>query len=151
MKEEEKFINPIDKKLIAVNPGSLPYAHHAGSAIIKPDDMGKVRGLAMNAMYQQTDVQLHQIKEQIEILVKQSKNIHERIQVSEQIYMAAVGFDPVINHIYHLYSKKTDQSWILSMIAPQEWGRKKPYDFLATIRLMADHTWEILKLRASME
>lgn len=147
---EEEFVNPIDAKLVAVNPGTLPYAHHAGSAIIRPDDLGKIRGLAMKAMYQQTDVQLNQIKEQIEILVKQSKNIHERIQVSEQIYQAAVGFDPVINHNYHLYSKKSDNSWVLSMVAPHEWGRKQPYEYLATVRLMADHTWEILKTRENV-
>ena len=147
LEEKENFINPINKDLVASNPGTLPYAHHAGSAVIKPDDLGKVRGLAMKAMYQQTDVQLNQIKEQIEILIKQSKNLHERIQVSEQIYQAAVGFDPVINHIYHLYSKKSDASWVLSMVAPQEWGRKQPYDYMATVRLMADHTWEVMKTR----
>lgn len=132
---------------MAVNPGSLPYAHHAGSAVIRPDDLGKVRGLAMTAMYQQTDVQMQQIKDQIELLIHQSKNIQSRIQVSEQIYQAAVGYDPVINHIYHLYSKKVDGAWVLSMIAPSEWGRKQPYEYLASVRLMADHTWEILKTR----
>ncbi len=145
MENENESINPIDKKLVAVNPGSLPYAHHAGSAVILPEDLGKVRGLAIKAMYQQTDVQLNQIKEQIQLLINQSKDIHSRIRISEQIYMAAVGFDPVINHIYHLYSKKADASWVLSMVAPQEWGRKNPFNFLATVRLMADHTWEILK------
>ncbi|MEP7320734.1 MAG: DUF2452 domain-containing protein [Saprospiraceae bacterium] len=145
--EEEKFKNPIDQSLIAANPGSLPYAHHAGSAIIRPDDLGKVRGLAMKAMYQQTEIQLQQLKDQIELLLNQSKNIHSRIQVSEQIYLAAIGFDPVINHIYHLYSRKTDSAWVLSMVHPGEWGRKQPFHYLATVRLLADHTWEILKTR----
>lgn len=145
--EEKEFENPIDKKLVAVNPGSLPYAHHAGSAVIRPDDLGKIKGLAMKAMYQQTEVQLQQLREQIDVLITQSKTLHSRIQVSEQIYQAAVGFDPVINHVYHLYSKKTDLSWILSMVAPGEWGRKQPYEYLATVRLMADHTWEVLKTR----
>ncbi|MDZ4710308.1 MAG: DUF2452 domain-containing protein [Saprospiraceae bacterium] len=145
--QEKEFENPIDKKLVATNPGSLPYPHHAGSAVVRPDDLGKIRGLAMKAMYQQTDVQLQQIKEQIDLLITQSKTLHSRIQISEQIYHAAVGFNPVINHIYHLYSKKSDSQWVLSMVAPAEWGRKKPYEFLATVRLMADHTWEVLKTR----
>lgn len=145
--QENEFVNPIDKDLVATNPGSLPYAHHSGSAVIRPDDLGKIRGMALKAMYQQTDVQLHQIKEQIDLLITQSRTLHSRIQISEQIYQAAVGFDPVINHIYHLYSKKTDSSWVLSMVAPSEWGRKQPFEFLATVRLMADHTWEVLKTR----
>jgi hypothetical protein len=147
MENEDQPLNPIDPSKVATDPGLLPYPHHAGSAIIRPDDLGKIRGLALKAMYQQTDMQLLQLKEQIEILIRQSKNIHERIQVSEQIYQAAVGFDPVINHIYHLYSRKADGSWVLSMVAPLEWGRKKPFEYLATVRLMADHTWEILKTR----
>jgi len=90
--QEKEFENPIDKNLVAVNPGSLPYAHHIGSAVIKPDDVG----LAMKAMYQQTDVQLRQIKDQIDLLITQSKTLPSRIQISEQIYQAAAGFDPVI-------------------------------------------------------
>ncbi len=145
--EEDEFINPIDKNLVVINPGSLPYAHHIGSAVIRPDDLGKVKGIAMKSMYQQTDIQLQQIKDQIELLIHQSQNIQSRIQVSEQIYQAAVGFDPVINHVYHLYAKKADGVWVLSMVAPPEWGRKQPYEYLATVRLMADHTWEVLSTR----
>ncbi|MBK6392664.1 MAG: DUF2452 domain-containing protein [Saprospiraceae bacterium] len=144
---EEDFVNPIDKKLVAADPGTLAYAHHAGSALVKPEEMGKVKGLAMKAMYQQTDIQLDQIRSQIEHLIEQSKTIQSRVKISEQIYQAAVGFDPVINHIYHLYSRKTDSSWVLSLVAPHEWGRKNPFEYMATVRLMADHTWEILKTR----
>ncbi|HNR08546.1 MAG TPA: DUF2452 domain-containing protein [Saprospiraceae bacterium] len=150
-KHSEEFINPVDKTKVTSTPGSLPYPHHAGSALVRPEDMGKVQGLALQAMYQQTDTQLQQIREQIELLLAQGKNIQTRIQVSEQIYQAAIGFDPVINHIYHLYQKKSDQAWALSMVAPHEWGRKKPYEYLATVRLLADHTWEILKTRETDE
>jgi hypothetical protein len=32
------------------------------------------------------------------------------------------------------------------MVSPQEWGRKKPFErFVAKIRLLADHTWEIIR------
>jgi len=32
----------------------------------------------------------------------------------------------------------------MSMVSPGEWGKKMPYDFVATIKLLADHTWDIL-------
>ena len=37
---EDPFLNPINPDKVAENPGLLPYAHTAGGAVIKPDDMG---------------------------------------------------------------------------------------------------------------
>ena len=51
----------------------------------------------------------------------------------------------MINHIYYLYEKKDGKN-ILSMISPKEWGNTIPYEkYLATIKLLSDHTWEILE------
>jgi len=80
MKEKEnskRTFNPIDKDKIAETPHLLPYAHSVGSAIIKPMDKGKVKGLGMSAMYEQTDVGLNQIKEQVELLISQAQEIHD--------------------------------------------------------------------------
>lgn len=41
---EEAFLNPINPEKVAQNPGLLPYAHTAGGAIIRPEDMGKAKG-----------------------------------------------------------------------------------------------------------
>jgi len=32
------------------------------------------------------------------------------------------------------------------MIAPNEWGRRAPYDHLASVRLLGDHTWEVMEV-----
>ena len=140
---EQTFINPIDKTKVAENPGLLPYAHTAGGAVIRPTDKGRIKGNAMMAMYEQTDRQMHQLKEQMKTLVKQAKSLQRRKEISEIIYRAALGFRPVVGHIYHLYEKK-DGSHTISLIAPNEWSSKKPYVFLATCQLLYDHTWEIL-------
>ncbi|TDQ19119.1 uncharacterized protein DUF2452 [Algoriphagus boseongensis] len=133
------------KEKTTENPGTLPYAHHSGSAIIKPEDKGKITGRAVAAMHSQTDMQLSQIYEQMQLLAEQAKKIQSRVEVSERIYQASVAFEPLINHIYYLYQKQ-DGSDFLSMIAPEEWGRKKDWAFfVAEIKLLADHTWEILR------
>lgn len=142
-KEQEEFVNPIDPDKVAENPHLLPYAHTVGGSVIKPIDKGRVKGLAVEAMYEQTEMQLDQIREQIDLLAQQAKMIHDRVQISEDIYLAEMSFKPLIGHLYHLY-KKRDHSNVLSMIAPDEWGKKSPYDFVASVRLLADHTWEIL-------
>lgn len=127
------------------NPGMLPYAHHSGSAIIKPDDKGKITGRAVAAMHSQTDMQMSQIYQQMQLLAEQAKKIQSRVEVSERIYGASIAFEPLINHIYYLYQKGEGTDF-LSMISPEEWGRKKDWaEFVAEIKLLADHTWDILR------
>ena len=135
--------NPIDKDKTTGMPGLLPYAHHIGSAIVKPVDSGKVKGRAMKAMYDQTNKSLQQIKEQVELLIKQAQKIHGRITVSEEIYNAECSFEPAINQIYHLYKRK-DGSKFLSMISPDEWGTNKNLMHVCSAKLLSDHTWEVI-------
>jgi len=142
-KDTEEFVNPIDPDKVAENPHLLPYAHTVGGSVIKPIDKGRVKGLAVEAMYEQTEMQLDQIREQIELLAQQAKSIHSRVQISEDIYLAEMSFKPLIGHLYHLYKKK-DMTNVLSMIGPKEWGNSMPYDFVASVKLLADHTWDIL-------
>jgi Protein of unknown function (DUF2452) len=148
-KKDQAFVNPIDKDKVAENPGLLPYAHTAGGAVIRPEDKGQIRGNAMTAMYDQTDRQMEQLRQQMETLALQAKSLHERKQISEMIYSADMHFQPVIHHIYHLYERKSTGLPVLSMVGPEEWGRKNPFDFIATVRLLGDHTWEVLSGRVS--
>ena len=141
--DEQEFINPIDEDKIAENPHLLPYAHTVGGSVIKPIDKGKVKGLAVSAMYEQTDVQLNQIRKQVELLVEQAQHIHRRVEVSEKIYKAEMGFKPILNKIYHLYERKNGEP-VLSMVGPNEWGNSCPYTFVNSVKMMSDHTWEIL-------
>jgi Protein of unknown function (DUF2452) len=141
--DDKPFVNPIDKDKVAENPGLLPYAHTAGGAVIRPEDKGRIKGNAMMAMYEQTDRQMYQLKEQMETLVAQAKSLQRRQKISEVIYQATLGFRPVMGHVYHLYEKK-DGSHTISLIAPDEWGRNQPYRYLATVQLLYDHTWEVL-------
>lgn len=143
MKENQnEFVNPIDEKKIAENPGLLPYAHSVGSAIIKPIDKGKTKGVAMRAMYEQSETQLLRIKKQIESLLQEAQQVHDRIKLSEEIYDADINFKPIPGHVYHVY-KTVENKTVLSMIAPNEW-HKCPYTFLHTVKLLADHTWQIV-------
>jgi hypothetical protein len=128
---------------VAENPGLLPYAHTAGGAVIKPDDMGKVKGRSVLAMRQQTDRQMNQLYEQMEVLARQAKLLADRKEISERIYDAAMGFEPIISETYYLYEKE-DGSDLMSLVAPEEWGRSFKYSrYLAKVKLLADHTWEV--------
>jgi hypothetical protein len=53
-------------------------------------------------------------------------------------------FEPLINHTYYLY-KKENGIHLLSLVAPGQWGKSgKSLIYLATIKLLADHTWEVI-------
>lgn len=141
----EDFENPIDPDKITETPSTLEYGHHAGSAVVKPEDQGKLKGRALSAMEHQTDMQMDQIRQQMQLLADQAKSLQDRKVISEVIYGAEMRFEPLINHIYHLY-EKDDRTFLLSLIAPDQWGRsKKSFEFVATVRLLADHTWDIIE------
>jgi hypothetical protein len=149
-KDDEKqakksIINPIDPDKIADHPHLLPYAHTVGGAVIKPEDTGKLKGRALSAMNQQTDMQLSQIYEQMQLLAAQAQKIQARKIISDYIYQTELRFEPLINHVYHLY-RKADQKLMLSLIDKEAWGKsKKGLQFLASVKLLADHTWDIIE------
>ena len=48
-----------------------------------------------------------------------------------------------ISETYYLYEKE-DGSDLMSLVAPEEWGRSFKYSrYLAKVKLLADHTWEV--------
>lgn len=143
-KTKRRKFNPIDKDKITESPHNLPYAHNVGSAIIFPDDKDRIKSNAMSSMVEQTNVQMKQIYDQMELLVNQANRLKKRVEISEEIYGAEMGFKPISGHTYHLY-EKTNGEKVLSMIGPDEWVRGCKYEkFIATARLMGDHTWDIL-------
>lgn len=137
--------NPIDKDKITETPHLLPYAHTVGGFEIRPIDKGRVKGNAIQAMEEQAQMQMDQIREQIELLLQQANGVKERVEISQDIYLADMNFEPVIGKAYHLYQRKDGQK-VLSMVSPNEWGRSMPFEsFVATVKLLADHTWEVLE------
>lgn len=143
--------NPIDKDKITETPHNLPYAHHVGSALVKPEDKGKLRSRALSAMEKQTGDQLNIIKEQIELLAEQAKRIQKRVEISEKIYQAEIKLETFIGHNYYLYEQESGKN-LLSMIAPEHWGRKGcPYKcFVAEVQLQSDHTWDVIRLEGEL-
>ena len=139
----EEFFNPINPDKVAENPGLMAYAHSAGGAVIRPDDMGKVKGKSVLAMHQQSERQLNQIYVQMATLAQQAKALRERVEVSERIYKTNMNFEPVLNETYYVYEKE-DGSDVLSLVAPNEWGRSYKFSrFIAKVTMLADHTWDV--------
>lgn len=120
----------------------VPYSTSVSGAVIKATEEGVIRHKALTAMEEQTNMQLEQIRKQIELLAIQAQEIQMRKELSMIIYNAKLSFVPVIGHIYYLYEKK-DSTHTLSLISPKEYGGASgPYQaFVAPVKLLADHTW----------
>lgn len=138
-----EFVNPIDKDKVAENPHLLAYPHHIGSIVIKPEDNGKIKSRALTAMREQTNIQMNQIQKQVELLAQQANALRERIEMSEKIYQADLSFEPIIGHTYHLYMK--EGLYKLLLIGPEDWGKMpKSLEYIGTVKMLGDHTWDIL-------
>jgi hypothetical protein len=86
-----------------------------------------------------------QIIEQMEILSNRVRTLNDKKSKSRVIYQSKIGFSPLVKQTYYLYYLRGEQT--ISIIAPWELGRKKDFfEYIATIRLDYDHTWEILEL-----
>ncbi len=120
----------------------LPYSSSVSGAVIKPNEAGIIKHQALSAMEEQTNMQLTQIRQQIELLAIQAKEIQKRKELSMIIYDAKLGFSPVIGQRYFLYEEENGNHAV-SMVGPKEWGRSGiPYKaFVAEVKLLADHTW----------
>ncbi|MBC7902105.1 MAG: DUF2452 domain-containing protein [Gemmatimonadaceae bacterium] len=120
----------------------LPYSTSVSGAVIKATEEGVIRHKALTAMEEQTNMQLEQIRKQIELLALQAQEIQMRKELSMIIYGAKLSFQPVIGQVYHLYEKQ-DGSHVVSMISPKEWGGGNgPFrQHIAGVKLLADHTW----------
>ena len=124
--------------------GQAPYALSVSSPKIEPVDKRLLKANAHEAMQHQAEQQITMLRKQAELLLKQAKDIEHRLIVSHSIYQADIAFEPIIGGVYNLY-QKNDGSQVLSMVAPYEWGSSMPYaDFLHTVRLLADRTWDVL-------
>ncbi len=133
------------REMTTDSPGSLQFPHTVGGAVIKPEDKGKLKGRAVAAMHEQTEMQVKQIYDQMKLLAEQVNTIKKRVEISERVYQAKMSFEPLIGKVYYLYERE-DGSDLLSLVGPKEWGRSKPFErFISTVKLLADHTWEILE------
>jgi len=115
---------------------------HVGSAMIRPEDRGKIRAVALESAENQARQQMAMLRRQAEALMEEARRIEERLLLSVQIFQADVNFTPVVGQVYHLY-QRTNGTKFLSLIGPNQWGsRTSSLEHLGTFKHLADSTWE---------
>ena len=126
-------------------PSFAPIPLSVSSPSIKPEDRKLIKAQAVEAMHLKAQQQINLLKRQAALIMEQARELEERVRISQQIYEATMRFSPSMGMIYHLYRRQDDEV-ILSLVSPEEWGQKFPFKhFIATVKLLADHTWDILQ------
>jgi hypothetical protein len=140
-----KMFDPTAKneKDLPLYPNILPYGHSISAPAFRPDDQKAITKKAVTSMNEQVEAQLKNLKEQYDLIRKQVNELEQRRIISIIIYeKAKLGFSPVAGDFYHLY-RKTDNTYFLSIISPEEWGRRSDLFFVASVRLFHDDTWKL--------
>lgn len=120
-----------------------PIPLSVSSPVIKPENKGKIKASAVEAMEKQAHQQIAMLRKQADVIMEQVKKIESRLQISYGIYEAEMKFTPQINEMYHLYERNGEK--VLSFISPAEWKSNIPYDrFLASVLLLPDKTWQVV-------
>ena len=121
--------NPIDKDKTTESPGILPYAHHVGSALIKPDntDGFKLRGI--HKVNRELSKRMDNLKSEYEKLMDEFK-------WNDIIYHSKISFEPLVGETYYLYLNKNDE-YFLSIIDPSQWKQ----NYVGEFELNADLKW----------
>lgn len=126
-------------------PGSDLYASSRGSAPIKTIDKKHIVKRGIEAMSEQSDIQMQQIMDQIKLLASQVDRLKEKKKLSYIIYGAEMNFKPIVGESYYLYQQSGD--YLLSILSPGEWGEKhmREKSFIARVYLSGDYSWEIIE------
>jgi len=125
-------------------PASLsPIPLTVSSPAIRPEDKRLITANALETAHYQAEQQIDILRKQAELLMEQAKAIQMRVEVSRKIYEADLNFQPVIHETYYVYRRNNDTLFI-SMISNGEFTRRVDLQYLHTVRLLPDKTWEVL-------
>jgi hypothetical protein len=113
------------------------------SPVIRPEDRNQIKANAVEAMHYYAEQEIALLKKQADVIMQQVREIENRMRISEQIYSSDIRYQPVVNQVYHLYEK--GEHYTLSLIGPDEWGKKAPYKYVASVKLLGDHSWQVIK------
>lgn len=76
-----------------------------------------------------------------QVVAKPARQVLSDYFTSLLVLSAEFQFKPCLGVSYHLYW--CEPKWQLSLIAPQEWGKKMPGEYLGQCCLRDDMTWQL--------
>ena len=118
---------------VADNKMTMPYGDSVAAPAITLPDTKDYREVKVKEAQ-------NKLKTRYEELEAEFKKLVETAADNELIYNAAIGFNPKVGEVYHLYKKQDGNAWV-SLVGPDEWGPGYNFEFLGSFRLATDSVW----------
>jgi hypothetical protein len=138
--------DPSEKKPISVveDRNTKEYGTETNAPALTENPLAVQRQDSLSAMKHHAQQQIAKLQEQANLLMRQAREIEERVQLAELVAQSHYQFTPVLLKPYYLYEYAHPRhSHILTMIGPDEWNGACPYGrFVARVRQLGDSTWE---------
>ena len=106
----------------------LPYAVSTLSPRIIPNDLTSFKSVGVSQTEKLTQEKLIELKNQYDKVV-------EEFNWNKMVYESEFSFEPIVGETYYLYEIRGKN--VLSMIKPDEWGKKH----LGSFKLSLDKLW----------
>lgn len=106
-----------------------PYASNLAAPVIEQPDTVNWKKTNIHSANSQFKATFDEIKEQYQALMQE-------YQYNQLIYNAKFNFEPIVGHVYHLYSKQ--ETYFLSLLAPEECT----FTFVGSFQLNSDKIWK---------
>ncbi|GAU95121.1 hypothetical protein RvY_06796 [Ramazzottius varieornatus] len=126
------------------------------SVVDRMDLIGLARQIQTADKFTQAVVvnKLSFIVDQIRYLQEQARKVLEEAQTASDLHHVPCNFKRRPGNIYHLYERPEvgrTNSRLFSMLSPQEWGSKCPYQHLGSYKLQHDMSWTPLDQLSTKE
>jgi hypothetical protein len=128
-----------DEKTQSYNASLLPYGTGVGAPSI-----ASTNGLATWKSNSISGFN-HMFSDKIERIKKEYQALVDEYNTNEKLFSAAMGFEPIIGTVYHLYARENSQEHFLSLIPPNTWNKKH----LGSFKLTADKIWKKVDLNTA--
>lgn len=124
---------------VCKNPGLVPYPHHRGSPIIRPQKIEAPIEKVELAANQKLEI----LRRQADHIMEEANNIMENVELTKEIYSYEIRFEPSVGDVYYAYERE-DGTKSLSLMGNHQWDcTKYNLKFLFAVTFLADETWSI--------
>jgi len=133
--------------MVVDHPESMMYPTSVGAPNFAPIPIEKEKDHMINMARMNAKKEYDRIMELVSVLKKQADNIKKRLELTDLIYKAKYHFKIVHDKTYWLIENTDKNITELVMMGPNEWSGTPPkhYKYLAPVRSVGDHTWEIVE------
>jgi hypothetical protein len=123
---------------------SVSYALDRGAPKFDLIEVKDKKDQQYNIAIKQAQPEFDNLKQIADVIHKQAIQIKERIELTQQIYLAEYSFEPSPDSLYWLAQDTKKDILMLCILGPKDWSAGPPdnYKYIQQVRYLANGLWE---------